>query len=174
MFTYGYELPFGRGRKFWNTASGPVEHAIGGWQLQGITNYRTGLPFTVSAAGNVSNTQSGDRPDAIAPADLPGGERLIDRWFNTAAFRAQAPFTFGNSGRDTVSAPAQFGMDFSLFKNFLVRERVTLQFRAEVFNLPNHANFAAPNPVLGTAAFGRITATTTAPRQYQFALKCSR
>ena len=80
VFTYGYELPFGRGRKFWNTASGPVEHAIGGWQLQGITSYRTGLPFTVSAAGNVSNTQSGDRPDAIAPADLPGGERLIDRW----------------------------------------------------------------------------------------------
>jgi hypothetical protein len=65
----------------------------------------------------------------------------------------------------------QVVIDMSLFKNFVIRERYTPQFRAEAFNLPNHANFGAPDAVLGTRTFGTVNSTLTPPRQYQFALK---
>ena len=173
VFSYGYELPFGKGKRFVSNAGSIAQAIIGGWQLQGISSVRGGLPFTVSATGNISNTQSGDRPDLIANPNLAGRERSIDRWFNPDAFRRQAPFTFGNAGRDIMSTPMQVVLDMSLFKNFVIDERYTLQFRAEAFNVPNHPNFGAPDTVLGTRTFATINSTLTPPRQYQFALKLS-
>ncbi|MCI0621615.1 MAG: TonB-dependent receptor [Acidobacteria bacterium] len=171
VVSYGYELPFGKGRALAKALPAAVDHLVGGWQIQGITTFRSGLPFTVSATGNASNTQSGDRPDLIGDPHLPSEQRSIDRWFDSAAFRRQAQFTFGNAGRNILSGPRLANFDFSLFKNFVLRESVTVQFRSEVFNLMNSAHFGQPGATLGTAPFGRIQSTVAPPRQFQFALK---
>lgn len=169
VVSYGYELPFGKGRAFARDVNRFADFLVGGWQMQGITTYQTGLPFTVSATGNASNTQSGDRPNVVG--DPNTGIRSLDRWFDTAAFQRQAQYTFGNAGRDILSAPGIVNWSGSLFKNFVIREQTILQFRAEAFNLMNTANFARPGSQLGTASFGVISATATPPRQWQFALK---
>ena len=171
VFSYGYELPFGKGKPLLSQLPSALDLLAGGWQIQGITTWRGGFPFTVAATGNASNTQSGDRPDLVSSPRLGSSERSIERWFDTAAFRRQAQFAFGNAGRNLLSGPGLANFDVSAFKNFLFRERSTLQFRAEVFNLSNTANFGNPGAALGTAAFGLIRSTVAPPRQYQFAVK---
>ena len=101
-------------------------------------------------------------------------------WFNVGSFGAPAAFTFGNSGRNILTGPRLFQGDLSIFKMMSVRENLRLQFRAEFFNIFNHADFAVPNASIGTAA-GTISSlvgnSTLAappvgqPRQIQFALK---
>jgi hypothetical protein len=83
-----------------------------------------------------------------------------------------APFTIGNLGRNTARGPDAVNLDFSAFKEFRPRERYTLQFRAEMFNLLNHPNLGMPNNVFGTSAFGTIGTTGNyLARNIQFALK---
>jgi hypothetical protein len=105
----------------------------------------------------------------------------VTQWVNPAGFSLPAPGTFGNLQRDFLAGPGTVDVDYALMKETTIKEQTRLQFRAEFFNLFNHANFAlpiagafvqtangggAPNPT-----FGKITATTTASRQIQFALK---
>jgi len=84
-----------------------------------------------------------------------------------------APFTFGNAGRNLIFGPGLVNADFSLFKIIPIKERTRLQFRAEMFNIFNHPNFANPgNPATwNTASFGNITQTTTDNRDIQFGAK---
>jgi hypothetical protein len=97
-------------------------------------------------------------------------------WFNTAAFSRQAT-GFGSSGRNILTAPGFEDIDFAIAKNTLIRERASLQFRAEAFNLFNHPNFAQPANSITSATFGQITSTRTArgdlgsSRQIQLGLK---
>ena len=99
----------------------------------------------------------------------------VDRWFDTSAFTPVA--RFGSLGRNVVIGPAFNNTDFSITKNTRLGERLRLQFRAEFFDLFNHANFGQPGNIVGTPAFGRITNTrfptgeTGSSRQIQFALK---
>jgi hypothetical protein len=99
----------------------------------------------------------------------------VERWFDTSAFTPVE--RFGNLGRNVVIGPGFHNVDFSVIKNTLLRENVRLQFRAEFFDLFNHANFGQPGNVVGTPAFGRITSTrfptgeSGSSRQVQFALK---
>ena len=99
-----------------------------------------------------------------------------NEWFNPNAFTLPTPGTYGNVGRGVYSGPGLADVDFSIFKNTKVTERTTLQFRAELFNILNHANFGTPNAVVfssGTVSpsAGLITATATTSRQIQFGLK---
>jgi len=80
---------------------------------------------------------------------------------------------FGNAGRHIIDGPGIFTWDASMMKNFAITERFKLQARAEFFNLTNHANFSDPNANINTPQAGLITATTTNPRQMQFALRLS-
>jgi hypothetical protein len=119
---------------------------------------------------DVANTGvGGQRPNRIASgkADTP----TLERWFDPSAFVAAPNFTYGNSGLRILSPDILRTVDFSLFKNFQIRENSRVQFRFEVFNLPNTPSFAAPNSTLDTNTVGRVTATATAPRQMQVALK---
>ncbi len=100
------------------------------------------------------------------------------QYFNPNAFVAPAAGTYGNVGRDTLIGPGIAQLDFSALKNTTLTERIKLQFRAEFFNILNHANFGTPNPVVFTSASttpaptaGVITSTSTASRQIQFGLK---
>jgi len=168
--SFGYQLPFGRGQRFGGGTSRVVDGFIGGWQLQGILIFRSGVPFTVTMSRDVANTGvGGQRPDRIASgkSDNP----TLERWFNPSAFVAAPNFIYGNSGLRILSPDIVRTLDFSMFKQFVIRERTRLQFRFEAFNLPNTPSFAAPNSTLDTGTVGRVTATSTAPRQMQVAVK---
>lgn len=168
--SFGYELPFGRGKALANTNNAFLDGIVGGWQLQGIMLFRSGVPFTVTMARDVANTGvGGQRPNRIASGI--SNSPTLERWFDPTAFIASSNFSYGNSGLRILSPDILRTVDFSMFKSFQIRERSRLQFRFEVFNLPNTPSFAAPNATLDTATVGRITSTATSPRQMQVALK---
>ena len=152
-----YELPFGKG-KLLHTDSNALNHVIGGWTLGVINELHTGSPLEAVELTNLTNSFSeNNRPNVVGnPNQVPGGRNLHE-WFNTAAFSAPAPFTFGNSGRTFGSGPGFIGLDASLLKDLQISERVVTQFRVEALNLLNHPNFANPDTREGSPTFGQIT-----------------
>ena len=164
VFSANYELPFYR------SDSGAAHAVLGGWQVNTVAFYQTGLPYTVTNGTARSNTGGTDRPNQIGDPNLDNP--TVAQWFNVAAFAAQPINTVGNTGNSTLHGPPQRRIDLSLFKNFAVTGSARLQLRWEVFNVFNTASFAAPNSAFGTAGFGSITSTGNAiPRQMQFAVK---
>jgi carboxypeptidase family protein/TonB-dependent receptor-like protein len=147
---------------------------VNGWELTAITNWRSGVPYTVFS--NVDNSLTGvgsDRADYIGGPTLDPNRShgaLIQEAFNTAAFVPNAIGTFGNSGKNILRGPRSFTTDLGLLKNFPVVERVSVQFRAEFFNAFNNVNFAKPQNYLGSSSTGQITSAGN-PRILQFALK---
>ncbi len=169
-YSFGYELPVGKGKRLLPGTGRVVNGLIGGWQLQGILIFRSGVPFTVTMSRDVANTGvGGQRPNRIASGKLD--QPTLTRWFDPGAFAAAPNFTYGNSGLRILSPDILRTADFSLFKQFQIRESSRLQFRVEAFNLPNTPSFAPPNATLDTATVGRVTSTSTAPRQMQVAVK---
>ncbi len=160
-----YELPIGKGKRFLANG-GAAAQLIGGWQLNGILTLRGGLPLIVRGANN----RAADRPHLIGNAALDNP--TIDRWFNTAAFAASAPFTYGNTPRTlpNVRGPGLASVDFSLAKNIAFTESLRLQFRSEFFNLTNRVNLNQPDTSFTSGNFGRITSAGD-PRRVQFGLK---
>jgi len=75
---------------------------------------------------------------------LPRSERSLTRWFDASAFAAPAPFTYGNSARNLLFGPGDIDFDLSVLKDTKIKESLTVQFRSEFFNLPNHPNFGNP------------------------------
>lgn len=150
---------------------------VNGWELTAITNWRSGFPYTVFS--NVDNSFSGigsDRADYIGGASSLDPNRshgaLVQEYFNVAAFVPNAIGTFGNSGKNILRGPRFFDTDMGLLKNFAIVERMSVQFRAEFFNVFNNVNFNAPNNYLGSSSTGQITSAGN-PRVLQFALKLS-
>jgi len=180
---FSYQLPFGNGQRFGSDATGWVNHLIGGWQWNGILNAQSGFPFTPLIGFN--NTGSGDGATVDIPNLKPNfkGKVIsgtVDHWFDPRAFAVPTPGTFGNAGRSTFRGPGLFNVDTSLFKRIPIREGMNLQFRAEAFNVFNHANFAYPSGIVFQGnpsnysysdSAGQITNTATPSRQIQFALK---
>jgi Carboxypeptidase regulatory-like domain len=181
--SYSYQLPFGSGQRFGGGASGLLNHLIGGWQWNGIVNVQGGFPITPLIGFNNSGTGDNNvvdvpdwNPDFKGPVILG----TVDHWFDPRAFKMPIAGTFGNVGRSPLRGPGLFNVDTSLFKRIPIRESVTLQFRAEAFNVTNHTNFGLPNQVVfqGNSSnysvsdsAGQITSTANYPRQLQFALK---
>ena len=161
-----YELPFFRGRGGW------LEGVLGNWRLTGVVMLQSGAPFTVNITEDRANVGAGpaQRPDLVGDPNLPGGQRTPDRWFDTGAFRLQAPFTFGSAGRNLVFAPGLANVDTALQKVWYLAGGQQLEFRWEVFNLLNRANFDVPNRFFGSPNFGRIFGAAAA-REMQFGLR---
>ncbi|MCC7236838.1 MAG: TonB-dependent receptor [Bryobacterales bacterium] len=159
-----YEIPFPQ-------LSGAGKILASGWVVNCIGVFQTGLPFTVVNAGARANTGGSDRPDRVSSGVLTGGQRSIDKWFDTGAFIAQPLFSIGNSGRNILYAPGQKTIDFSVLKNFPIREDLKLQLRGEVFNITNTPNFDIPAGALGSPGFGTISGMSANPRQMQIGLK---
>jgi hypothetical protein len=102
---------------------------------------------------------------------LPRGERTVERWFNPAAFRDPAPFTFGNAGRNIIPGPGNNLLDFAVHRRFPFGESRSLEFRVESFNVFNHPNYGTPLPFPDFGPFfGRIVSTGE-PRRIQFGLR---
>jgi hypothetical protein len=167
---FGYELPIGPGKK-WLDATGTAAKFLEGWQVQGIVGLATGFPFTPIA--NVVHGTGSFVPqfaDRIADGNLPGDQQTVERWFDTAAFGRPAVGTFGSSGRNVLIGPGIANFDFAVQKNSRLTEAVTLQFRAESFNILNKAQFFEPVANVDSPTFGRITSAAD-PRRIQFGLK---
>lgn len=132
---------------------------LGGWQLGASVNVHTGGPFNVIVAGNPANTSRGTiRPNLSGDPNLPSDQRTIEQWFNTSAFSAPAPFTFGTSPRNAVEGPGRALVDLNLQKRIAFGARA-VELRLDVFNALNKAQFNAPGRVFGNPTFGRITST---------------
>lgn len=147
---------------------------FGNWQNNGILTAYSGLVFSPLAGIDQSLTANGlDRADVVGDwklsGDRPKAERIL-RYFNRAAFALPAEGQFGTAGRNSMRGPGSINFDLGIFKQFPVREAHRLQFRAEFFNLPNHANLGLPNSNLQSPQFGQITSAGS-PRVIQFALK---
>ena len=146
IFSYFYELPFGKGKMFGGNATGVLNQIIGGWQVAGITSASTGNYFTptdietdLSNSDGGGNVASAARPNRIGD---PNGKPCIPgTMFNTCAFETNTTLgTFGNTGRNVIRGPGFQNWDISLFKTFPVTERYRFEFRAEFFNAWNHVN----------------------------------
>jgi hypothetical protein len=176
---FSYELPFGRGKRWGSASGGVVDTLINGWQWNGILTAQSGFPFTPQAGSNRSGT--GDASNSDVPNRNPAfaGPVILGRpeqWFNSNAFLLPTAGTFGNVARGSFIGPSLTTFDTSLFKKFAVSERLSLQLRAEAFNMLNHSTFASPNPIVFSgsnisASAGVITKTAATSRQTQFALK---
>lgn len=170
------QVPFGRGKRFGNGLPGVVDAVLGNWQMNGIYTWQTGLPLLITTTNTSQSGSNTLRPNNNGRSALIEGgdpQTRLDRWFNTSVFSQPAPFTFGNTGRTLpdVRGPNSVNMDFSLFKNFPIRERVNVQFRAEAFNVTNTPVFGLPDQALNSQTFGQINTQANSPRQIQFALK---
>ena len=171
-----YELPFGRDRKFMNDNTA-LDYVLGGWQIGGILTFQDGFPFTLGCStGTVQNGGGGCYPDPAPGApDWQLDDPTRERWFNTAAFVDRNPeygtgFRYGTVKRNSVVGPGIKSFDMSFNKNFQVKDD-HLEFRIEVFNLPNSAIWAQPGSQLGTPTYGVITSTRMDSRQVQLGLK---
>ncbi|MCW5982568.1 MAG: carboxypeptidase regulatory-like domain-containing protein [Bryobacteraceae bacterium] len=165
--------------------SGPLKHIIGGWQTNGILSLRSGFPFTVGQGGDL-NTGGPVRPDIVGDPKLDNPTRKL--WFNPQAFQrvtcniGSRPdlCRFGSAGYNIIDEPGQTNLDFSLFKNFAIRESVKLQFRSEFTNAFNTPFFGTPNGIGFTTndsivpngtRMGEVRSLRTPMRIIQFGLK---
>ena len=170
-----YELPIGRGKRFLGTSNGVANALLGGWQVNGLFNIRSGLP--VNVVRSAPQGYEGLRPNLVGDPNI--SNRTVEQYFNTSAFsvtgltgpNATLP---GSAGRNILRGPGFANLDFSTFKNIALnslREGMQLQLRFEFFNLTNTPHFANPNAVFGGGNFGQITGTVGNPRIVQFAAK---
>lgn len=129
-----------------------------GWELSGIVTLQTGMPLTVLTGNDNSSTGIGsDRPNLVGnPND---GPKTVAQWFNVAAFVPNAPFTFGNAGRNIVEGPGYEDWDLGVMKNIPWGEGRRVQLRAEFFNVLNHPNFALPQNIQNAPNFGALYQT---------------
>jgi hypothetical protein len=202
VFDFVEQLPFGPGQRFGRNAHGLARQMIGGWTLSGIGSFHTNVPFTPVLGFDNAGTQSSllsDRPNLVGNPDTgtcPNGAPVgtTTCWFNPQAFALPPPGSFGNAGRNILSGPAYADFDLAFLKEFSFGETRELQFRAEIFNLANHPNFAVPTNTegpngvggngdqifLGRNAVGQgvmapnagqIFSTVSPSRQIQFGLK---
>lgn len=166
VLSYLWELPFGRDRRWLNGGLG--EAVLGNWQFSGIVTLATGRPFTVFLSTGVNNGAP-SWPNRLGDGRLDNPSP--NQWFDIADFAAPPPNTYGDSGRGILNAPGQKTVDVSLAKRIPLKGRVTLQLRADAFNLLNSPQFGFPNASIGSPTAGRITTTVGDNRQMQFAAK---
>ncbi len=173
-----YDLPFGKGKQFGSSWSGPVNAVFGNWQVNVIEKLTSGFPIFVIASNNSSGvnlTNNGNnfvRPDQTCGAKADN--QTLNKWFNTQCFADPAAGELGDAPRAPAYGPRFVNTDFSIIKRFPLafREGTDLDFRAEFFNLFNHAQFGLPGSDVDSATnFGVITSTVNNPRLIQFALK---
>jgi len=152
VFSFGAELPRLRG------SNAAVKNVLGGWQLNGIFQWQTGFPLTVTDPVLDIRFLT-NRPDIVCnPND---GPKTAAQWFDTSCFlrrsRADTAERPGNEGRNVVRGPGFKRTDLSLFKNVEIHKNHALQLRLEAFNLFNQVRFGQPGGTLATPTFGAIT-----------------
>jgi hypothetical protein len=185
-FNYIYDLPFYRDQV------GVVGKVLGGWQISGATFMRTGTPLWVTEGADIAGTGDtfGNPWNVVGDPKANTNEKFSEGvgkdenfWINPAAFQRPAPGTFGTGERYALYNPGQYQWDIAFFKNVSVGGTRNIQFRAEIFNFPNHANLnnvdgvttsstaggGSGNPT--TSTFGRVTGKDNSRRDVQLSLR---
>jgi Carboxypeptidase regulatory-like domain len=166
-----YVLPFGPGKRWLN--SGIASSLLGGWQLSAIVSLYSGLPFNVTANNGTLNVPSGGQTqmaNLVAPFHALHGIGPSNNWFDPASFAQPAgckavpcPAAYGsvlgNVGRNAYYGPGYIQDNLSVFKTFAIWENVSLQTRADAFQLSNSPQFASPQGSLTNQTFGKVTST---------------
>lgn len=151
---YVWQLPFGKGGKYASDIP-VVSHIIGGWEFSGITEFQVGQPLPITQPNNTHGFTEAQRPNVIGDPVLSSGQTL-SHWFNTAAFVQAPAYTLGDSPRFPLHGPGINNWDLALQRNFMLTERIKLQFRSEFFNAWNHPQFNNPNGNVASPSFGAI------------------
>lgn len=171
--SFGYELPFGEGKRYLNSA-GPLAYVLGGWQVQGVIRLGSGFPFTVSGSNvcqcgsfvpqrvNFAPGHDGDKGELDNPT--------VQRWFDPTAYVLPAAGFQGTAGRNTLIGPGTQQVDFSVSKRFALGTSAHLEFRGEIFNVFNHTNFGQPDGNISNVTAG-IISTADDARNVQFGLR---
>ena len=177
-----WELPFGNGRQL--SLHGVADQILGGWRVSSVVQWHSGTPFTPviqsSVAQGVDPGLDSSLSNGATLYPLVVGNPHVSNpsrheWFNPAAYADPAYGTFGNSGRNTLIGPHFFNTDLSAAKTFRIHwEALKLEFRADMFNLFNHVNYANPDANVGYAngaladpTAGAITGTSAGQRVIQ-------
>lgn len=164
VFSSTYELPFGKGKRFGSGAGGFTDRVIGGWQMAGILNLQSGAPVEF---GNV----------IYYGGDLNWDPRNLAQVFDTSRFERNNTLQLDRNRRTFQQSYSAYrtdqiyNIDFSVLKDVSMLERMKLQFRAEAFNLFNHAIFNGPELNPTSTNFGRVTSQSNLPRTFQLALR---
>jgi Carboxypeptidase regulatory-like domain len=175
-----YDLPFGRGKQFGSNWSGLANTLLGNYQLTVIERIASGFPDPLIDSNNQSgsyfqnggNGNNWNRPDRIAGCDVYAAHHSQNQYINSACFVAPPIGQLGNAARVPVTGPGFVNTDFSVIKQFVLpRKEMGLNFRAEFFNLFNHAQFGLPVNDVSAVGFGSVNSTVNNPRLVQFALK---
>jgi len=157
---------------------GVWSHVAGGWSASGIYTFQSGFPYNVFD-GNDPCLRAGGytatcRPNLVGDPDLSGSERSATRWFDTAAFQKTAAGEFGTTPRNAIRGPSLRNVDLSFSRRVgldAARRGMNLELRVDVFNAFNAVNFGVPQLNIASSAFGRISATATDAREFQFGVK---
>jgi hypothetical protein len=182
-----YQLPFGRGRMFANSSPVWVDEIIGGWDVSGITGWHSGVAFTgwsdAYMAGFGNNNPAifnGDRAAVATRAHkVAGGSVNVFENQTAAAGAFRDPIGLEYGSRNNLRGPNYVSQNLGLAKAFpIASERVRLKFRADAYNVFNHASFSNPpsgfpntTATFSSGTFGQITSTSTTPRVLQLAAR---
>ena len=166
-----YELPFGKGKML--AQSGIANAIFGGWSANGIISAYTGTPFTVTAPGSSLNAPDNQQTaeQLTSTVQFVGGVGPGTQWYNKADFAAVTTQTFGNSGRNILRNPGVFNTDLDITRNFQIKERMGLQFRAQFFNLPNTSHFNGVASSSVTSGSFMLINSSYGERQIRFGLR---
>jgi len=174
-----YDLPFGPNRKFLHSGIG--RWILGDWQANGIFTAQTGRPLSLTFSNSTLNTPFVSNRPNLVNTDAPAvygnvGKGIL--WFDTSKFAAPGAGALGNVGRNILSGPGVVNIDFSLFRNFSITERLKGQLRLESFNFTNTPHYDNPNTTFGDPNFGQVTTAggdyntgRGDPRQFQIGLR---
>jgi hypothetical protein len=167
-FVTSWVWDLSRGR---DGASGAANAFLHGWQVSGIFQYQSGAPYTITSGRDNSLDGIGDdraRYTGVGTAPPDGSDKTVA--FNPAAFAINNPGTFGDVGKGALRGPSHYTLDMAVVKNTRLNGRLNLQFRADAFNVLNHANFNLPNRNVSGGGFGRYTSAQD-PRIVQLSVK---
>ena len=144
-----------------------------GWQVSPIVRITSAQEFSVTSNVDTAvSGQGGQTPNLVNPAAIYPANQSVTNWISASAFANPPTGSYGNLGLNNIKGPGYFTLDVSFVRNFKIREKMSLQIRAEAFNLPNKANFSTPVATLTSGNFGQITSTgTNPPRIIQLAGK---
>jgi hypothetical protein len=175
-----YDLPFGKGKMYGTAWHSVTNSLLGGWQLTLIEQITSGFPDPLIDSANQSgvffnnggNGNNFNRPDQVSGCNPYAASHSKLQWINSACFVAPPAGHLGNATRVPVYGPDFVNTDFSVIKQFaLPWENMSLNFRAEFFNLFNHAQFGSPINDVSAPGFGSVNSTVNNPRLVQFGLK---
>jgi outer membrane receptor protein involved in Fe transport len=187
VIDYGFSLPFGHGQRYLANLSGAANSVLGGWRVNGITIFRSGVPIALTAPANVLSQFGGGtapfgpgqsgviRPDYTTGCSKAGSgsahsAQRANEWFNTSCFAQSDAYSFGNESRvdPSIRSDKQANFDTVFSKSFSLPREASFKFSGEIFNLFNHPQFGLPGSEVGISGFGQVSKQANIPRTAQF------